>query len=73
MQYIVEELFGNYSYIIGVFDEENEAKDFLLNDCIKNHTDSILKDNPEMDYEEARELASSYYHFYKEPKEKENS
>jgi hypothetical protein len=73
MKYVVEELFGNYSYIIGVFNEEYEAVDFLINDCIKNHTDSILKDNPDMDYEEARELASSYYSYYKEPREKENS
>jgi hypothetical protein len=63
--YIVEEMYGNFSHIIGKFEEEWEAIDFLY-ERIEEHTQELLKENPNLSYEEADELAGSYYWLHNE-------
>jgi hypothetical protein len=63
--YIVEELCGSFNHIIGKFDEEWEAIDFLQEKIIED-TEELLKEDPEMSWEEAEELAGSYYALYNE-------
>jgi hypothetical protein len=62
--YIVEELYGNFTHIIGKFEEEWEAVDFLQ-EKIQKDTQELLKDDPDLSYAEAEELAGSYYALYK--------
>jgi hypothetical protein len=63
--YIVETMCGNFSHIIGKFEEEWEAVDFLQSKILED-TQEMLKEDPEYSWEEAEELAGSYYALYNE-------
>jgi hypothetical protein len=63
--YIVEEMCGNFAHIIGKFESEEEAIDFLL-PKIQKDIEEMMKDDPKLSYEEADALAGSYYWLYNE-------
>jgi hypothetical protein len=63
--YVVEEMYRNYSHIIGKFEEEWEAIEFLQ-EKFQEDTEEMIKDDPEYSWEEAYELSGSYYALYNE-------
>jgi hypothetical protein len=63
--YVVETMCGNFAHIIGKFESEEEAIDFLQERIVED-TQEMIKENPEMSWEEAEELAGSYYWLYDE-------
>ena len=57
--YQIEQMLGNYSYIVKVEETEAEAVEYILTECYQQLRD---EETPENERDDTLELFISYYH-----------